>query len=705
MPSDSAAPLPSRLAAGGSLGAALGFLHALVETALLGWYGAPTGVGDVALEAALLACGGLLGGLVVGAIATRGGVRRQVFAAVAAVYSLAFVWIVFSRSDGWTWLGWVTLVLAAAGLITTRVLARDAAPAAATSGFLTLAVLACTLQLFDAQTSAIPDAKHGAFLAWAAAFVLAAGGAFLAASSRRTPAWLPLAASTALAAVLWATVLPGPTRWTVHESDATVIGADAGGRPNVLLIVLDTLRADHLELFGYRRETMPQLANLARREFDLITAVSSTSNWTLPSHASMFTGLYPATHGAHRPFHNQPDPPPLMGLRSDVPTLAEYLDELGYETAAIVANPIVGSYGLERGFRRHDATVGARAMADSTAWLFQFQIASRPPGNLIRELLPKALARKTRWFDLYSPQMRRAAEIEAETERWLDARAPRPFFLFLNFFDVHDPYLPVPEDDERFMARPESVDWLGFPFDEYDRYLQGEGEIPDEHLRFLEAQYDAEALGIDRALAALFEDLKRRGLYDDTLIVVTSDHGEAFLEHGFLRHEGSLHEEQIAVPLLIKLPEGQAAPSLADPTLLQPVDYFPTIAALVGGAAPAGVEGEVWGGSRAYARVEAFCFVCNPRSGLSHVERLHEDLAAIRFGTIKTSWSTRSAQAETFDLSLDPGETVDLAPQYPAEIERAKALLDARKLHIPDTVTESLEPDALETLRQLGYIQ
>src|SRR5690606_7010804 len=200
------------------------------------------------------------------------------------------------------------------------------------------------------------------------------------------------------------------------------------------------------------------------------------------------------------------------------------------------------------------------------------------------------------------------------------------------------------------------------------------GEVSAEEIRFLEAQYDAEALGIDRALAALFDGMKRRGQYDDTLIVVTSDHGEAFLEHGFLRHEGSLHEEQIAVPLLIKLPEGVEAPSLTDPTLLQPVDYFPTIAALVGGAAPDGVEGAVWGGSRGYARAEAFCFVCNPRSGLSHVERLNEDLAAVRFGSLKTSWSTRREAAEAFDLSLDPGETVDIAEQYPDAVQRSKAI-------------------------------
>ena len=191
----------SRIRIGGCLGASLAALHGIVETALAGWYGLPTSLGDVALQVGLASVGGFAGGAVVG-WASKGsaaGTRRNVFTLETALYATVFWWILFSRASGWEWLIPTALVAGTGAGVSTRVLSRDATPAAATTGFLLLAIVACSAQLFDAQTAAIPDEKHGAILTVFGALAVAFTVLFLIATwppvherlDSTTRSWLP----------------------------------------------------------------------------------------------------------------------------------------------------------------------------------------------------------------------------------------------------------------------------------------------------------------------------------------------------------------------------------------------------------------------------------------------------------------------------------------------------------------------------------
>jgi len=703
----------ARVLEGASLGVQLGLLHGFVESSLLGWYGLSGSTVDLAITTLLPAAGAALGGALIGLLSGgRDGpsLRTRVFGGVTAVYSAAFLWTLMQAGLTSTNIGIGAAGVAVAVIVALRVVRVRGGERA---GFFAIATTVFSLLLYGAVVASVYEGNLAEFRAWLVGFSAAALAAFFAVTRRPTVGranvarrgWATIVGFAAAWLLVWTFILPLPNRWSVRATPAR-IGADASGRTDVVLIVLDTVRADHLDLFGYERETMPLLKRIAEEEFDIVTTATSPSNWTLPSHASMFTGLYPATHGAHRPFAVEENPVVAHGLREDRPTLAEYLEERGYQTAGIVANyGVLSGFGLERGFLHYDAAPGEFVRAESMAWAYQFQVARRSPGNLIRKLLPEAVSRRTKWFNRYAPQARRAEQIRAEAKRWLDGAGPEPFFLFLNFFDAHHPYVPVEQDDELFGGRPEGVDWIGFPIETFEDYLRGEPVISQAEIDYMAAQYDAELRGLDRGLNRVFEDLKASGRFDEALIIVTSDHGESFGEHGFLKHEGTLGEPQVGVPLLIKLPESMSAPAMDDPSLLQAVDFFPTVVSVIGEEAPGGLEGAAWGRGRAYARAEAFCFVCSPASGMSDVERLREDLSSVRFGSVKTHWSTRRDGPETYDLSTDPKELRNVAGQF-EEIESDSAeVLRSREFHLPEGEDKSPDKSTLDALRGLGYIQ
>ena len=197
--------------------------------------------------------------------------------------------------------------------------------------------------------------------------------------------------------------------------------------PNLLLIVLDTVRADHLAPYGYHRVTTPRIDAFANERATRYTRARSAGTYTLPSHASLFTGLYPSVHGADHPRAEGQSGVsrwtlrPALGLRPDVPTLAEVLHEHGWRTAAIVANNVFlhHSFGLDRGFERYDDR--------DTAWTNEYLALAQYAGFALRT-----------GHLLY----RDGDEITAEALRWIDGEGARPFFLMLNYMDAHAPYMP-----------------------------------------------------------------------------------------------------------------------------------------------------------------------------------------------------------------------------------------------------------------------
>jgi len=289
--------------------------------------------------------------------------------------------------------------------------------------------------------------------------------------------------------------------------------AEPADPPNVLLITLDTLRADHLGCYGYDEPTSPFLDAFAERSTRYANA-RSTSPWTLPSHASLLTGLYPFEHGArtHEPQVVGGGPRERVTPLADAQTtMAEFLGGVGYETAAIVANQVYLSknYRLDQGFDHY-------------------------------------VVHRARW-----------GEINDRAKSWLEGRSgEQPFFLFLNYMDVHRPYNTTPLADGRLTASQESSAQLLDRL--YAAVMPGHGPIPTELVETIVAQYDLAIANLDLGLADLIAYLEQQGLFEDTVIVITSDHGEYFGEKHLVEHSKDIYEPGVRVPLLVKLP-GQTA--------------------------------------------------------------------------------------------------------------------------------------------------
>lgn len=384
-----------------------------------------------------------------------------------------------------------------------------------------------------ASITALLITQFGPSLHPVALLFLALGGGIQAAravthpSSRfprlaeRTVPWMLLLLAGA------AVGLPGLRMWRERQL-ATSLAAARRGAPNVLLLVLDTVRAASLSLYGYSRPTSPTLDQLGQRGVVFDQALS-TAPWTLPSHASIFTGRWPheLTTSWFRPLD-----------RSDS-TLAEALSARGYATGGFVANLIYAhsETGLGRGFQRYrDFRFGLGLVLRSC--------------TLTRRITDSRLLRTLTGSDEVLGR-KPAATVNAEFLDWLDGAGQRPFFGFLNYFDAHDPYLP-PED--WFLriagyARPNHLSPL--------RRLgirQRKDRMRPEDIRLERDSYDASIAWLDHEIGRLLAELERRGLRENTIIVVTSDHGEEFGEHGVFLHGHSLYRDALHVPLIIVAP-------------------------------------------------------------------------------------------------------------------------------------------------------
>jgi arylsulfatase A-like enzyme len=310
----------------------------------------------------------------------------------------------------------------------------------------------------------------------------------------------------------------------LHEKRATAkLSPAPSNAPNILLIVLDTVRAQNLSLYGYTRPTTPQLRRLAKNGVLFKRAVS-TAPWTLPSHASMFTGRYSYELSASN----------ATPLDSTHPTLAEVLSANGYLTAGFVANTWYCSKesGLSRGFTHYD---------DFSPSLGEIFLSS----SLGRTISNCEWLRRT--IGYYEEAGRRTApDMINRFLHWLSHNDPRrPFFAFINFFDAHAPYLP-PEPFDRLFGHKQ--------LRKNARHSLVWNWSPSEIQADIDA-YDGSIAYLDYHLGKLFDELENRGLLENTLVIITSDHGEEFKEHGVMDHGYSLYLQVLHVPLLIKFSE------------------------------------------------------------------------------------------------------------------------------------------------------
>jgi arylsulfatase A-like enzyme len=416
----------------------------------------------------------------------------------------------------------------------------------------------CTLVLLPAFWAGFPriHALAGSLLVLGVAVQLVPVLERRAGSLRRM-AWVSFPFMLGLVGVLAASLWIGD-RLRVRREEARPLPATEA--PNVLLIVLDTVGADHLSLNGYPRSTSPTIDELAARgvRFD---GVQATSSWTLPSHASMFTGRWPHELSAGW----------FTPLDRANPTLAETLGERGYATAGFVANNwyCATDTGLARGFTDYRDYDFPRLTALKTALLVDRSMElMQAVERFLEDGLGLEFLQSTvdRLGSLVKTNRKEAATVNREFLDWLSHRREpeRPFFAFLNYYDAHYPFQLRDRGLHRFGAKPRNNheadilrDWL---------ILINQGPSPSD-IEFARDSYDDCIADLDEQLGILIDELDRRSLLGKTWVIITADHGESFGEHpGVYWHGTSLYETQLHVPLVVVPPQGGPSPRVVTET-------------------------------------------------------------------------------------------------------------------------------------------
>ena len=447
--------------------------------------------------------------------------------------------------------------------------------------------------------------------------------------------------------------------------------------PNVVLVVLDTTRVDRLSAFGYGRETTPHLARLADEGLRFLRCYAAAP-WTVPSHAAMFTGEHTSTHRANRQR-------PILDGR--LPTLAEKMSARGYHTVSFSKKSwLSAETGLLRGFQEiHDLynPGGVHALP----WI----------GGLLRA--EGKVADKG------------AQEIVRLASEWLGAHgSQQPFFAFFNFNEAHSDLRPPRRYREQFLEEDDhGTDWGRTRFPKNHDFSVGAVNYDDGELALISDLYDAEIAYQDARLGELVEAFRVGGFLDDTLMIVTADHGENLGEHGLLGHEMSLHETLLHVPLVVRWPRGmeEAGGQTAEPVENRLVGRL--IETLLDAPQPLGSDQLALAlgaqGDKGIVSEEYAPNFQSPKWGFRVDERFDRIRKTLIEGHLKLSFESGAEFAALYDLLRDPGELVDLAEERRQE---AQALLDkllgqAELWQELDASGADFSAEMQELLEQTGY--
>jgi arylsulfatase A-like enzyme len=448
---------------------------------------------------------------------------------------------------------------------------------------------------------------------------------------------------------------------------ATACGSDTPevlAGPNIVVLSIDSLRHDHLGSYGYAPPTSPVMDRLAAEGARFETALSTTS-WTLPSHAALFTGLFDSAHGLVD-----------NGLRlgEDHRTLAETLRESGYRTAGFYGGPYLHpTFGLGQGFDTYQSCMTTIEDAASDQDVRRFSRA--PIGASHRDVTgPRTLE---------------------EVKRWLAEPGEGSFFLFVHFWDVHYDYIPPKEYAELFTdpAYQGEVDGQDFA-----KIVRERRALEPEERDHVIALYDAEIRFTDDVIGRMLEHLP-----DDTLVVITADHGEEFFEHGGWGHQGSLFDEQVRVPLIIWWP-GHIAPRII-PDQVRLIDLMPTLLTIAGVRQQPATQGRSLVPLLLGEEME-------PAPALLELLVDRQQARALREQHKKYIDLGGKRDKGAFDLRNDPGEqrvqkkSADLRSGIARLREEVRRAQDFRKTRVGAATQEiEISEDMARALRELGYTE
>ena len=453
-------------------------------------------------------------------------------------------------------------------------------------------------------------------------------------------------------------------RMPVYEADTP-----RGSGASVLLLVLDTVRADHLSIYGYERETTPELSRFLqdRPQTALYDMAFAPGTWTLPSHASLFTGLLPSQHNAHEGVMYREEGTVRRPRLKAEETLAELAKRNGYRTAAVLSNTVsLRAAGMRRGFD----------------WAF------KPLQERRFELLGERLRHRLipMVYDYVSKPGPNVYRINELILQYMDSVGDAPFLIVGNYAEAHIPYAPRPPFSGRYTEA--GIPNWGPPQD-------GQSE---ELMEYLEARYDEEILALDSGLGELFESLEERGALDDTWVIITSDHGEAFGEHGVTEHGTGVYNEVTRIPLLISPPKGESLDPTAEAVSL--VDVTALISAVIDGT-KLGVGRDLREkNEKSVVRMEYFG---NPGKRIAHGVLASQPGRAVAIGDRKLLM--QGDRTELYLLSDDPLEEED---RYQEMMESAQAMAP----ELPDLIMDEALPETRNfsesekaELQALGYLE
>lgn len=461
--------------------------------------------------------------------------------------------------------------------------------------------------------------------------------------------------------------------WLVLAA-CVVPACSRGAKPNVLLIVIDTLRPDRLGAYGSRRGLTPFLDSIAERGFVFQNAYAQTS-WTNASIASLLTSRYQSQHRVTS-FKSV--------LSEHEITLTEVLREHGYATGGISANfLVVAQLGFGQGFDHYQVLVATQTDADGKT-------------IYVKERAERVNQAGLTWLD--------------ETRR---QRPRAPIYLYLHYMEPHNPYHPPDVYLERVLdGRPRPDQEAA----NRRMRLPNVGYFSDEIVQAVQDLYDAEVMSVDAALRDLFAALQQRGFLDNTVVVILADHGEEFREHGLMGHHQTLFEEVIRVPLLMTVP-GEGAGARVE-TIVSLTDVAPTILALLGIPVPASFDGSSLLPLMGLQRRGWWPFhpsdgpdgASPPNVAFSELikestdrRRPHE--RAVVHEKEKLILNVDGGR-EYYDLRTDPGETNPQGVSEPQRTRLSESLARLQRLagaHPTPKSTMVMDPETRERMRSLGY--
>ncbi|GMU93034.1 MAG: putative sulfatase [Candidatus Hydrogenedentota bacterium] len=441
------------------------------------------------------------------------------------------------------------------------------------------------------------------------------------------------------------------------------------GHTNFLLITVDALRADHLHCYGYPKETSPVLDALAA-EGALFEKAFAPKGSTWPSLATILTGLHPVTHGVR---YNG------MRLASEHDTMAEVLRPLGYDCAVFISN------GGQQRWEGFDVK------------------------SIIRD----------------EP---RDAGVTEQAVAWLKEHADDKFFLWVHYFAPHGPY--TPSDEFNRFTDPNYRGTIDGSYDTLTRVFTQQQNLKPEDVAHVKGLYDGEVLFTDTQMGLLLDELKAHGVYDDTLVVFSADHGEELHDHHrYFHHQASLYDGTIQVPLIFKLKD-KIPPGLREKLPVSIVDIAPTVLELLGVGIPKEYEGTSlvpvfrdeklargpvfgeWGDKMLYIRTDEYKYIYNPSGFHPPVKREREEANEGGRNRRRNEHALPMKERELYKVSEDPGEQQEIseaAPEVVAELEKELASFREKygwrlENKAEEQLQKDLDPQTREELEALGYV-